>query len=305
MSAKVTASGTTVFKNVGQQSFSDSVGVSVKLTAEKTNRGITYLFTATENSINNLKSILGPQVSITKPTSTSFCTLESQLTYDLGKQSLSTALTAARKTRGKEVEIKAAWAELSGQWVLGTLMKPHRNHKLTATVNPHTGVSTATYTLDYKGWTVQPALNVKRRAPALAVSRKLPQGNGTLKATHALQDGATSLIWTRKPASVTVATKVRGSNVAPPTVSFTLNQDYTNLPSGLSGRRTAKSEFSQQADKPTDKSAKPSAPAREPPAAGEPNLAEKLKRLDETYEAEFARLGKRHPNGIESLSYKR
>ena len=69
-------------------------------------------------------------------------------------------------------------------------------------VNPTTGVSTATYTLDYQGWTLQPALNVKKRAPAVAVSKKLPQGRGTLKGTYALQDGSATLNWARKPASV-------------------------------------------------------------------------------------------------------
>ena len=62
--------------------------------------------------------------------------LEAQLGYDIGKHALTTSLTASRKVRGKELELKAAWAEQTGQWVLGTLVKPHPNHKLAGTYVP-------------------------------------------------------------------------------------------------------------------------------------------------------------------------
>lgn len=64
---------------------------------------------------------------------TKFCTFESTLGYDLNKHALSTSFTANRKWQGKEVELKAAWAEQLGQWVLGALIKPHARHKLAGT----------------------------------------------------------------------------------------------------------------------------------------------------------------------------
>ena len=67
---------------------------------------------------------------------TKFCVLETQLGYDLGKHALTSSVTAARKVQGKEWELKAAWAEQTGQWVLGALVKPHASHKLTGTYVP-------------------------------------------------------------------------------------------------------------------------------------------------------------------------
>ena len=67
------------------------------------------------------------------PAGTQFCNLEAQLGYDLSRQALTTTLTANRKARGKDFELKAAWAEMTGQWNLGASIKPHSNHKLVAT----------------------------------------------------------------------------------------------------------------------------------------------------------------------------
>ena len=67
MATKLTSSGTVAVKNVGKDPLGDSLAVAVKLTAKKTTNGITFLFTATENTLRDLKTVLGPQVSIAKP----------------------------------------------------------------------------------------------------------------------------------------------------------------------------------------------------------------------------------------------
>lgn len=67
MSLKLNSSGTISVKNIGKDSLTDGLAVAVRLTAKKTTNGITYLFTATENTIRDLRSVLGPVVSVSKP----------------------------------------------------------------------------------------------------------------------------------------------------------------------------------------------------------------------------------------------
>ncbi|KAK9804029.1 hypothetical protein WJX73_004226 [Symbiochloris irregularis] len=268
MPAKLTSSGTVVIKDVGKNSLQDSLGVSVKLTAKQTTKGITYLFTATDSTIKNLRAVLGPQLSLAKPLRTDFCVLEGALGYDVSKQALTTALTANRKTNGKEMELKAAWAELTGHWTLAALLKPHKAHKLTATVNPHTGASTASYAWDWRTWTFTP--------------------------------------------TVALNTKVQGSRIARPSIALTLEREYVGL-NFSQGSSDASSKPGTKVTTFTDSRTgqevavkeKPAVPAGQLPAGVDDDVKDRLKKLDAAYEAEFAKLGKRHPNGVESLSYKK
>ena len=90
---------------------------------------------------------------------------------------------------------------------------------------------------------------------------------------------------------------MRQGHVAHPTIALTLEQDY--VPSRPSPKKQA---ATSSAEKPVEKPVEKPAP---PAPTQEPDLAERLRRLDAVYEAEFARLGKKHANGIESLTYKR
>ena len=100
---------------------------------------------------------------------------------------------------------------------------------------------------------------------------------------------------------VSVSTKVQGGRLAHPTVSLNLERDYIGLPSRRPARRAQ-----QPAEKPAEQPVSPAARKAAVPAPAEASsLAERLRRLDAAYEAEFARLGKRGAGGVESLSYKR
>lgn len=45
---------------------------------------------------------------------TDFCVLEGALGYNVDSHALTTSLTANRKAKGKEMELKASWAEMTG-----------------------------------------------------------------------------------------------------------------------------------------------------------------------------------------------
>ena len=98
---------------------------------------ILYLHTIWRSAISSILLELLLPAELTNllflPAGAKFCVLEAQLGYDIGKHALSSAVTANRKFGGKEAELKAAWAELTGHWTLGALLKPHKSHKLAAT----------------------------------------------------------------------------------------------------------------------------------------------------------------------------
>lgn len=99
-----------------------------------------------------------------------------------------------------------------------------------------------------------------------------------------------------------MSTRVSGSSIAHPTLTLTLEREYVSLPSKPAQKPAPPTEQpAQPAKKPVEAREKPAAPA---PAPAE-SLEEKIKRLDAAYDAEFARLGARQINGIETLSYKR
>ena len=66
MATELTSTGMVTVKNLGKDPIEDSVGIGAKLTAKMDVGGITYLVTATEQTIHNFRSIFG-ELSVTKP----------------------------------------------------------------------------------------------------------------------------------------------------------------------------------------------------------------------------------------------
>ncbi|CAL8465138.1 g4673 [Coccomyxa elongata] len=287
MALRVNTTGNVLLRNVGRDG-AEAVDTTASVAVKRKFGETTYSLRATESTIKNIRALNGALVQMSKPLGNNFT---GNLKWDLGGKNFTLGIFKSIKlAQGRLVELGTSYAEKNGIFSLEAAMKPHKDHRLTATCIPQTNTVFGAYSIAHRGFTLTPAHNFAKKATVLTLSKKL-SGGQLLKGSYSLKDKAAALELGIAPLTLSLRTKLDKDNrPTKPTLGLTINRDveYRQV---------------QSAAKPAAKDSVPAAQMQLSPTK-DTTLDEKLKALDILYERQFAEKGQKK-NGVEVATFTR
>ncbi|BDA50739.1 hypothetical protein COCOBI_16-4170 [Coccomyxa sp. Obi] len=287
MALRVNTTGNVLLRNVGRDG-AEAVDTTASVAVKRKFGETTYSLRATESTIKNIRALNGALVQMSKPLGNNFT---GNLKWDLGGKNFTLGILKSIKlAQGRLVELGTSYAEKTGIFMLEGAIKPHKDHRLTATCIPQTNTVFGAYSIAHRGFTLTPAHNFAKKATVLTLSKKL-SGGQVLKGSYSLKDKAAVLELGVAPLTLSLRTKLDKDNMpTKPTLGLTINRDveYRQV---------------QPATKPVAKDAVPASQMALSPTK-DTTLDEKLKALDILYERQFAEKGQKK-NGVEVATFTR
>ncbi|EIE20376.1 hypothetical protein COCSUDRAFT_67335 [Coccomyxa subellipsoidea C-169] len=285
MALRVNTTGNVLLRNVGRDG-PEGVDTTASVAVKRKYGETTYSLRATESTIKNIRALNGALVQMSKPLGNDFT---GNLKWDLGGRAFTLGIIKSIKlAQGRLVELGTAYAEKSGVFNLEAAIKPHKDHRLTATLVPQTRTAFGAYSFTHKGFTLTPAHNFAKKATVVSLSKKLSSGQ-TLKGSYSLKDQAAVLELGVAPLTLSLRTKLKDNRPTRPTIGLTINRDveYRQLDPAKSAAKNAAGS-SQMAVGPTK----------------DLSLDDKLKALDILHDRQFAEKGQKK-NGVEVATFTR
>jgi hypothetical protein len=150
------------------------------------------------------------------------------VTYDLADKSAAAAvINSVKLAGGKALDVGARWAEKGNAFSLELGGKPHRAHRLFASLNPATRAVLGSWTADLAGLTLQAARNFAKGSDQLSVGRALAGGVKAV-ASYAPQDAVASVTLAKFPLRAGVRAKrlADGGGFGKPSISLGVDRDF-------------------------------------------------------------------------------